>query len=33
MRMPAVNTNQAVRITGAVERYLRKYCIKYSPEN
>jgi hypothetical protein len=29
IRIPAVMNNQMVAITGAVERYFRKYCICY----
>src|SRR5579883_2615299 len=32
MRIPAVMTNQTVATTGAVERYLSKYCMKCSPK-
>jgi hypothetical protein len=32
IKMPAVTTNQAVARTGAVERYLRKYCMSGSPK-
>jgi hypothetical protein len=32
MRIPAVITTQIVAITGAVDRYFKKYCIVKTPK-